>query len=305
MPKPKLQIIEHPEFQNAHQRLRELHTAGKDGLPFDHLKVLGPSGAGKSTLLEDYAAKYPPFDAEDRTMIPVLRSRVPARPTIKKLTTRMLRDMRSPFWNKGDELEQCFQLYTLVEECGTELILLDEGQHLVDRGQQKTHALVADWIKEATEETGIPWAIAGLPRTKLLDEANDQFARRFSSEVVLDRFDPADEDDQGHIFNIVADHVEQFGIRLAADVDQADLAVRIGYAADGIFEYILKLTTEVARAQRRDPKAPGDLTMFSDAFLSKIWAKAPASRNPFLADIVAAYPRLNGRGEPFAPRDFK
>lgn len=305
MPKSTLQVIEHPEFVSALQRLRELHAAGKDGLPFDHLKVLGPSGAGKSTLFEDYAAKYPPYEVDDRTMIPVLRSRVPARPTIRKLTTRMLRDMKSPFWNKGDELDQCFQLYTLVKECDTELILLDEGQHLVDRGQRKTHALVADWIKEATDETGIPWAIAGLPRTKLLDEANDQFARRFSSEVVLDRFDPADEDDQKLIGGIVADHVEQFGIRLAPTVDPADLAVRVGYGADGIFEYILKLTTEVARAQRRDPETPGDLTTFSDAFLSKIWAKAPIARNPFVADISATFPRLNGHGEPFAPRDFQ
>jgi len=305
VPKAKLQIIEHPEYTNAHERLRELHAAGKDGLPFDHMKILGPSGAGKSTLLEDYAAKYPPHDKEDRTFTPVLLSRVPPRPTIRKLTTRMLHDMRSPFWNKGDELEQAFQLYTLVRECGTELILLDEGQHLVDRGKRKTHALVADWIKEATDETGIPWAIAGLERTKLLDEANDQFGRRFSSEVTLDRWDPADVGDQAQIEGIVAEQVEQFGIRLSAAVNLPRLALCVGYASDGIFGYIQKMTAEVARVQRKNPNTPADLTTFSHAFLSKIWAEAPDTRNPFIAAINETFTRLNGRKEPFAPREFQ
>ena len=299
----KNKIIEHTLYQAAYQRLRECHQDPKDGFPFAHLKVLGPSGSGKSTLLRDYEARHPRYDEADRTLVPVLYAKVPPRPTIANVAGALLRAMGCPLWKKGDADDRTEHLLTLLRECRTELVLVDEAQHLVDRGRTKTRALVADWMKATSDESGIPWVLAGLPRTQLLDDANDQFARRFGSELTLDRLNPFDDDAVRVIGGIVVAQTAEFRINLAPNIDPSDLARRVGFAADGLIGYITKLLAKVARAQRRDNSRCCDLAVFAQAFRDAIWSDAPDDRNPFVGSLSKLRTRLTDVNEPFSPQN--
>lgn len=299
----KNKIIEHTLYQAAYQRLRECHQDPKDGLPFAHLKVLGPSGSGKSTLLRDYEARHPRYDEADRTIVPVLYAKVPPRPTIVNVAGALLRAMGCPLWKKGDADDRTEHLLTLLRQCRTELVLVDEAQHLVDRGRTKTHALVADWIKATSDESEIPWVISGLPRTQLLDAANDQFARRFGSELTLDRLNPFDDEAVRVIRGIIAAQTAEFRVTLAPNVDPSDLAWRVGFAADGLIGYMTKLLAAAARAQRREKPHRCDLAVFAQAFRDAIWADAPDDRNPFVGSANKLRTRLTGVNEPFSPEN--
>ena len=249
----KKKIVQHPDFDRATKLVRECHESAKDGLPVDNLKVLGPSGSGKTTVLTDYRDVYPRYEEHDRMVVPVLYTRIPSRPTIKKVVARMLRDLGSKYPEKGDEGARTYQLLTLLRECRTELLLVDEVQHLVDRGGKKTHALIADWLKEVVDEFGGACVVAGLTRAQLLDAANEQFARRFSSEITLEKFEPATEDGVEIIRGVQQELCANYKVALAPSIDEADLAARVAYATDGIMGYIIKMFAAAARRQRRPP----------------------------------------------------
>lgn len=299
----KNKIIEHTLYQTAYQRLIDCHQGPKDGLPFAHVKVLGPSGSGKSTLLRDYEARHPRYDETDRTIVPVLYAKVPPRPTIANVAGALLRAMGCPLWKKGDAEDRTDHLLTLLSECRTELVLVDEAQHLVDRGRTKTHALVADWIKVTSDDSEIPWVIAGLPRTQLLDAANDQFGRRFGSEVTLDRLDPFDGDAVRVIGGIIVAQTAEFRVVVAPSIDTTDLASRVGFASDGLIGYMTKLLAETARTQKREKLRHCDLAVFAQAFRDAIWADAPDDRNPFVGPPGKLRTRLTGVNEPFSPEN--
>lgn len=292
------QIIEHTRYIAGYKALEACHATGRDGLPVENLKLLGASGTGKSTLLRDYHERHPPYDLEDRTVMPVVYAKVPSKPTPLRLAGRILRGMRSPFWDRGKEEERTYQLVTLCQECKVEFILLDEGQCLVDQGQVKTHMHVTDWIKDLQEEIDKPVAIAGLKRLQLLDEANDQFARRFSVEVGLDRMDPDNAQDRGLILGIVNAQFDDLQLELSSQVDAEDLAWRAGLASDGRFGYLWKLSVAIKRG-RRDAARPVTLQDFADTFQSILWTTASAQRNPF-SPKFDGFP-LDRVGEPFHP----
>lgn len=60
----------------------------------------------------------------------------------------MLAALGSPYAKAGNEADKLEQLLTLLRSCKVRLILLDECNHLADRGAQKTHHSMADGIKE-------------------------------------------------------------------------------------------------------------------------------------------------------------
>lgn len=295
----KRQLILHTDFNAAQDRIRECHESVKDGLGKEHLKVLGPSGAGKTTLLRDYAANYPRYEADDRTIVPVLYARIPARPTIKKVATSLLRALGSDYADKGDEESRTHQLLTLLAECGTELLLIDELQHLVDRGGKKTHALIADWIKDVVDQFDGACVLAGLTRSQLLDAANEQFARRFSSEFYMGRFDPTTDAGVTLVRGVQWALCRQLDLKLASDFNETNLGTRTAFATDGIMGYITKLFVAVSRMLRREKAEHARLDHFARAFGDVIWPNAPDNRNPFIGDGVDT--RLTGPGEPFAP----
>lgn len=293
------QIIEHTRYVAGYQAIADCHATGRDGLPVENLKLLGASGTGKSTLLRDYTAHYPPREAEDRTIVPVLYAKVPPKPTPRRLAGRLLRAIKSPFWNRGNEDERTYQLATLCKACEVELVLLDEGQALVDQGRVKTHLHVTDWIKDLQEELEKPFVIAGLDRIQLLDEVNDQFARRFSVEVELDRIGADAPEDRNLILGIIDTQFEDLDLTLSEAVDRDDFAWRCGRASDGRFGYFWILSVAIKRA--RQGQKPRCVTSqdFADAFQKKVWLRAPACRNPFLPEYDG-FP-LDRPGEPFHP----
>lgn len=268
----------------------------------EHLMLLGDPGTGKTTLLRWICKAFPHKEHLEFTEIRVLYAEVPAACNIKKLAGAILLAMGSPFWNKGGEEERSHQLRTLLSECRTRVVILDEVNHLVDRGQAKTHEAVADWIKQFARQSKVTLVLAGVSRSRALLEANDQLADRFREVLELRPLGIGDKA-QVKEFAAVMKAFEQ-AMEGVQHVDLAAISVLkpLAFATGGRLRAIRKLLVRAIELVAKDA-ADGkpaiiNLAVLERAFLEVIFRKATPEQNPFSKKFRKT--PLIKAGEPFA-----
>lgn len=103
----------------------------------DHIMLVGESGVGKSTLLTMYASKHPRIEHEEFTEVPVLYAALGPTPTPKTLAHTLLKALGDQKWHMGREVELSARLVFLIKQCHVRLVIIDEANHLIDRGGRK------------------------------------------------------------------------------------------------------------------------------------------------------------------------
>jgi Bacterial TniB protein len=261
----------------------------------ENLRLFGPSGTGKSTLLKTYRDAYPPFVGEDRTIIPVLYVIVPPVPSMKSMLTAFLDGLgvRNPA--SGTAIQQTQRVLTLTKECRVELILVDEGQHLIDRGRERTQTTVADALKVVFDSVEIPAVLAGAPRMERLFTINSQLRRRFAGSYTLRPFNCEDlfAPFRGFIHSISADFQKQNRAWLASP----EVARLLFFASDGIAGNVVDILRFVAGADAAGRSLA--LIDLSTAFRHAVWEFPAQSADPFGRSFRMT--RLTQPGEPFEP----
>jgi hypothetical protein len=286
-----------PQVAAHVSRLQLLMTYQCAGEEPEHLMLLGDPGTGKSTLLRWVVKQFPRVEHLEMTEIPVLYVEVPSSCSSKKLAGAMLRALGSPFWNKGDEESRTDQLKTLLAGCKTRMVVLDEINHVVDRGQEKSHEAVADWIKQLSGQAQVPFLLSGISRSRLLLEANDQFADRFREILELTPLGVGDEE-QVTEFAVVMEAFEA----MLEGIDHIDLKSEevlrtLAFATAGRLRNIRKMMVRSVELVSKRPGSRIDLGILEKAFLEVIFKKATDQQNPFSKKFRGT--PLNKAGEPF------
>lgn len=262
-----------------------------------HHCVFGPPGVGKSRLLRHFLRLHPPVVLAEVTHVPVLLVPIPANCSVKKLAGEMLQRMGSDYWNKGDELDRTFQLKTLMRACQVRTVLLDETNHLVDRGQAATHYFVADWIKVLADETEASFVLAGTSKSSRLLEVNEQLRSRFRSRFDLMPFAMTSREESQEWIRVLRTFQSLLSPLDLIDLTDAKTATALLFATGGRLRELKQLLVHVVEIAEASPELTLDLSVFSRAFREAIW-KAPPARNPFERDFNCK--PLIARGEPFA-----
>lgn len=112
-----------------------------------HLLILGESGTGKSSLCSWITQKYQRFSLPDREILPVLYAAVPPAATIASMVELILECLGDPSPTTEPCLLKDGSFDIALPACRVALILLDEAQHIHDRGLATTHYMVGDWLK--------------------------------------------------------------------------------------------------------------------------------------------------------------
>ncbi len=293
-------FIQFDHVKAIHAQLRELvETDFAQGEP-DLLFVLGEPGTGKTWLLKRFAAGYPRQEHETFTSVPVLLVSIPPKCSLKRLPGAMLEALGSPLWSVGNEEQRSHQLEVLLRKCGVKLVILNEANHLVDRGKERSHYLLADWIKLTSERTGVPFALFGIPRLKVLLDVNEQLADRVRTVITIEPFG-ADKRSKNRMskalkaFDSMLDGIDRIPLASPAN------ARRFVFATGGRLRRIRRLLVEavLAAAQRAEPKI--DMPLLAQVFREHIFKGAPDARNPFVPGKFNQQP-LTDLGEPYAPR---
>jgi DNA transposition AAA+ family ATPase len=186
----------------------------------------------------------------------------------------------------------------LAKGVRVELLLIDEAQHIRDRGQLTSQYLVGDWLKDLMDALEIPTVLLGLPRVVKLLQVNEQLRRRFSRRRNLQMGMSKEatlEEECLQLFLSMGDslpvpiRVERFG--------WDELAQRIRFACDGRVAYLKKLLGGAIRLALEQSLDRIDASVLQEAFTAEVWWEGVDELNPFSEKFKLR--RLNRAGEPF------
>lgn len=263
------------------------------------LAVVGETGTGKSTILSRFAGRHPRVPHAEYTEVPVLLVSVPAKCTIKLLSVEALSAMGSPFASKGNEVELTTQLQTLLEACRTRMIVFDEVNHLADRGGQKSHYLVGDWIKSLSHKSKLPIVLVGTPAAQVLWRTNEQLGDRFHEAIHLRPLTHV-KDDLVELKTVLKAFSKVAGSFEGLDFQDDENAAAMAMASGGRLRNIRSLYVRAVEIAARENVREISRETFAQAFRERIFSGCPDKRNPFTSKFDGK--ALTGTGEPYAPR---
>ncbi|WP_180124879.1 TniB family NTP-binding protein [Rhodoferax sp. BLA1] len=287
--------IEIPDFQRAWARIQECHESGKRDSGPVHLRLLGQSGLGKTFLLKEYRDAFPAVRNTRGTHVPVALLTIPSAPTVKGIYIAFLESLGLHGANGTVEALR-HRARVLCSACRVELFLVDELNHLTDRGQIRTREAVGDALKEMLESLNLPTVFSGASRSHVLFDTNMQLRSRVMASLTLRAFNLEErfEDLRGFIFALSEiDQDEETANWLASP----EVASRIFFATDGIHRGIARFVAQVGVAIRNGSGSL-NFTLLTRVFKDYFWEGVQPGLNPF-GDTFPLR-RLCEPGEPYS-----
>lgn len=290
-------LVRHPQFREAWDKMHEIHQLWRNQRLKKCMRLYGVSGVGKTSLLQVYRNSYPRYNAVDRTIVPVIYAELPAQPTPASITARLLYSLGDPAFNQGTLNLRLNRLFKLITECGVELILIDEVQHILDRGQVRTHTAIADQLKTILDHSDAAFVLAGAPRLKTLFHINTQLRGRAMSTTTLSPFNIFESSSFFAFKGVLASFAQAMQLENASFLLEEDTISRIFYATDGILRNLSNLFGQTNRLLT----SSRHLTMpiLHQAFCSELWQPSSAEAAPFSKEFE--FRRLTGVDEPYMP----
>ena len=155
--------------------------------------LFGKAGTGKTTtcnaILNRRKRKQITKKGKVITQVPAFYSLIPNPVTIKGVASSMLCALGDPTPMRGGALDLTYRLGKLLKQCDTEVILLDELQHLLAKDSYSKEKEVKNWLKAIINEYKVPIIVVGTADCSHVINSDDQLARRFTSQLELDNLD--------------------------------------------------------------------------------------------------------------------
>lgn len=292
-------FIRLPQVERVTRRVEQLFHHRCSSEEPEHLILLGEPGVGKSTLLRRYAETHARVEHVEVTEIPVLYVSVPAACSIKKLAGVLLLAMKSPFWNRGSEADRTHQLMTLLRACRVRLVILDEVNHLLDRGAAKTHYAVGDWVKQISDEAGVSFVLAGTPVTERLMWTNEQLRSRFSEVICLSPLGLGTAAEAATFEGALKTYQALLTGIDAVNLTSASMLKHLAIATGGRLRAMRRLLVRAVELAQAQVQPELGVDILGQAFREVIFDRAPDARNPF-SKAFDGRP-LSAPGEPYGP----
>lgn len=251
------------------------------------LMIVGETRTGKSCVVKDFLAQSMPTRAQEGIRQAVVYAIAPPKATVKAILEQLLRALGDPYWSKGSESNMTHRLLTLLRGVGCRMIIIDEFQHLSDKGQKRLLVQSADWLKNLVE--GKEWALiaAGLPESISVINANPQLMARFDPPMVMPRFDWNDDQLRKQFKAILRAFVAELRPFEVPDLSSDEMAFRTYLATSGRVGLFVKLMDRAVKTAIRkgDPRIRTE--DLATAFTRSIWyaPKFPLPGGPFHAEL--------------------
>lgn len=247
-----------------------------------HAMLIGGGGCGKTTLLRILRARYPlqPPDNEFQLghyrYCPMLTLSLPSRITPKGMAIQALRALGDHTNLHGTCNELTDRLCGYIQDCGTQIVCIDETQHLLALGQNPEERASSrlrearNWIKSLINGTTASFIVMGVPETYALIEGDEQLGRRFTHLYTLDPFNSPSTNNTD-----LVDFVDTLLINLAARqfFSDAELlsdrpadAMRVFAATGGVPSRLKDLVIAAALLAHRDQSSTISMKHFTSGF---------------------------------------
>lgn len=234
-------FIKTEHVKAAWGRLADIHQERIRSGVSAGLLLMGPSGAGKSALVCRYRDTVNAMRAVPQERLPVVYMEMPSSPSKKNLCIALLEalgDLDHAKRHHHSAEVKLSRAVTLIENLKTELVIMDEAQHLIDYKRINTYE-AGDWIKSLMNKSKVSVALVGMTRLDNLRAANSQFRRRFCATYTVERFNPEGEywNEFSGVIKVLQSHISVDHVDL---LDQ-DMVQRLYFASNGILDYLVKV----------------------------------------------------------------
>lgn len=176
----------------AMDRLRA-STPGRRGVRQYALRVTGASGSGKSTLAKSFRDVVLARGAHGEGDAPVVYVELEQACTVKRMWSAILHGYGDEYWDEGTLEDMRVRALGLIRDRRTDLLVLDEVQHLFHRSKDGIAA--TDAIKRLLDAGVCSLALMGDLDGRRLLESNPQLVNRMVTPAdvrVLDAGAPGD-----------------------------------------------------------------------------------------------------------------
>lgn len=288
--------IEIPSYVQAIERIKACHETFRSDTGPMNMRLLGQSGMGKTFFLRAYCDLHPPRDGERGRQVPVALVTIPSAPTVKSFYQAILESL-GVHGARGTTDALRYRAKFLSEKCGVELFLIDELNHLTDRGKLPTRLTVSDALKELLDTLNRPAVFSGAPRSHVIFDTNMQLRSRVMATLSLRPFniDARLAELAGFLHGLARHHIDE---QAANQLIEPEIVTRIFFATDGVPRQIVRFVERVAYEVKRG-KRTIDATLLGQTFQEHFWEQAPANLNPFCQNFPMR--RLCEPKEPYAP----
>lgn len=291
-----------PAFEAAYRQMEEyLNAYRKTGYP-QHLLIIGESGAGKTTLATLFSQNHPRSDLPEGDIVPALYVAIPPAATIAGTVEAILTQLKDPAPSYGTVSVKTARAVALARSCHVEMLLLDEAQHIQDRGKSQTQYFVGDWLKAFMDALNVPVTMLGLPRTRQLLQVNDQLRRRFTRTLTLAVSSDRHEIDETESLELFTSLARVLPTKLERKpYTWGELGLRLHFATSSRIAYVKQLLIGAIENLVLMGDRELSITHLEKGFTTHIWLDGVNELNPFHQSFV--FRTLDQIGEPFHRQD--
>jgi hypothetical protein len=279
--------IDHIGYEDVLDGLEEaLDSVGKAANPVC-IHIAGEYRTGKSCAIDDFVALHPAKRGPEGLRQSIIYARLPSTATVKQLVERLLEAFGDPSWHRGSISNQTARLLEYLRKTRCRMIILDEFQHLCDKGQTKKLYETSDWLKNLVEDQEWALVAAGLPESAAVINSNRQLQGRFDPTLTMPLFDWRNESDRAQFRGFVSEFVAQMAPFELPDLGGDELALRVFLATSGRVGLFAKLMDRAVSRAIRKRTTKIRLVDVADAYRRAIWfaPKFPLPGGPFLGDL--------------------
>ena len=283
-------LIHYPRFKELHEEIRLCQHMSKIAGEPQCMSLEGRTGTGKSTLVRTYANTFPAVETEIGRCMSVLYLEVPSPVGIKDLASVALKRLGDPACERGTRAALTMRLIGLIQDCGVELVILDDFHHLIDKETNHILAQVSDWLKYLIKETGVPFLVVGIEgHVEVILQANPQLSRLFAARETLQPFTwDAARPETIHEFSRFVEYAERaMGRSLSKEIARLDLLYRIHCATEGVVGNVMNLMRVASEFAERRGHSAIELSMLSLAYVKRLQRHMDNQPNPF-TDLTLA-----------------
>ena len=268
-------LVEHDQLRRVEDEL-EMRILVGGGTGAARLAMLvAPSGCGKSTTVKQAKARLERMPRiAGHSALPILYCSMPAKCSIKTMTTALLQALGDPKADKhGSAGMNSLRIIDLLRNLQVRLVILDEFQHLLSAVNERE---VTDWLKEVLDGAGVPVVCVGLNSSLTVINRNEQVRRRTSKLIRMKPFEwDKDALEEGaHAPGSVAFkaflHLFEKALQLPerSNLGADELAERIHIASNGLVGTVSQLVCEAIETSMMRLHGPDCLTMedFAEAY---------------------------------------
>jgi len=279
--------IDHRDYQVIFNELVDAYdSVGHTATPVC-LLITGDTRTGKSCVVRDLLECYLPTQGECALVRSVVYAVAPAKATVKSLLEALLKGLGDPFWSRGSESTMTQRLYTMLDAVQCKMIILDEFQHICDKGQAKKLDLLADWLKVLIESKKYGLVAVGLPVAASVVNGHKQLIGRFDEVLRMPLFDWKDTASVAQFRGVLRQFERELHPFKMPALDSRDMALRIYLATAGRIGLVAKLLDRVVRSAIRAGTLEIRIEDFAKAYGRAIWSAQlfPVRGGPFVAPM--------------------